>query len=54
MMTAFLFCFKDQRELGEGHERHYCREVRGTYLSHTAYLKVKDIYQSYKIGIIYN
>ena len=23
MMTAFFFCFKDQSELGEDHERYY-------------------------------
>ena len=31
MMTAFYFCFKDQSELGEDHERYYCTVEVGIY-----------------------
>ena len=55
-MTAFVFRFNDQSELGEGHERYYSTgESRGIYLSQPyciAYIAESESYLSSIIGII--
>ena len=55
-MTAFVFCFNDQSELGEGHEKYYSTgESRGIYLSQPyciAYIAESERYLSSIIGMI--
>ena len=52
MMTAFFFCFKDQSELWEGHERYYWKaEVSISVILHSIAEKA-GIYQPAIIGII--